>query len=341
MTIGVAAMVGATAFALAWVLTALILMAARRFRVLDHPNSRSAHSVPTPTVGGIGIVLTVLCASMAYPFFYQGPSVFYVISVTSSLVAVISLIDDLGNVSTRNRIVVHLFAAIVIVYAGISALQERVDLSTVRVISVFLAGSIVIVWSTNLFNFMDGIDGMAASESIFVSFTGSVFLASCGATGWALILLVTAVSSAAFLVFNRPPARIFLGDVGSAFIGFILASVAFLSYLDGFLSPAFWMILTGLFLVDATYTLIVRLVTGQRWLKPHNLHVYQKLSRKYGSHSKATLLYASINIIWLLPMAWFAYWRPSFEWWILLVALAPLGVGGIKFLGGVANTELA
>jgi Fuc2NAc and GlcNAc transferase len=184
---------------------------------------------------------------------------------------------------------------------------------------------------------MDGIDGIAASETIFVAIAAALFLAKVGAFDWALLLLIVAAASAAFLTYNWEPATVFMGDVGSAFLGFTLASIAHLSVKEGYLSLAIWLILGGTFLIDATYTLAVRVISKQRWLQPHKLHVYQKLSRSIGSHSKTTSYYILVNVFWLFPLAWAAIERPVWEWWFAVAALTPLVVCAIRIRGGVPD----
>lgn len=164
-----------------------------------------------------------------------------------------------------------------------------------------MVASVALVWLINLFNFMDGIDGIAAMETVFVA-AGLLAVGGWQGSGnWMTALL--AASSAGFLVFNWPPAKIFMGDVGSGFLGFALGVVAL--HFANAESVGIWgfAILAGAFIVDATVTLIVRLLHRERVSQAHRNHVYQKLSRRWGSHLVATLAYLAVNVVVLLPAA--------------------------------------
>ena len=341
MSAGVAITVVVAVFVLTWLLTALLVVAARRLRILDHPNERSSHVVATPRGGGLAIVVVVLAVLLALPFFGLETPANSSLAFSSALIAAVGLVDDLVDVRASIRMLIHVCAAALIVYAGWGLLSADTPGRGIETYPLLALTVIAIVWVLNLFNFMDGIDGIAASESLFVSLAAAWFLFSQGAEIWLLTCVAIAAASAAFLTFNWSPARIFMGDVGSGFLGFILAAVATLSWLDGSLSPAVWIILGGAFVVDATYTLVVRMTTGQRWLSPHRSHVYQKLSRKLSSHSKTTSIYICVNVLWLFPMAWLALRFPEFEWWVVAGSLTPLGVAAIHFRGGVPDAVSA
>jgi Fuc2NAc and GlcNAc transferase len=173
---------------------------------------------------------------------------------------------------------------------------------------------------------MDGIDGIAGTEGVFFSASGAWFLAGFGQWDLVVLMLATAGACTGFLVLNWPPARIFLGDVGSAFLGFLLASLALLGSMRTGIPIAVWAILAGTFLVDASFTLLRRIVSGKKWWLAHRSHAYQGLSDRLGSHRAATVIYLFVNVVWLLPLAIMASMRDSGQWWIAGIALTPLGV---------------
>lgn len=187
-----------------------------------------------------------------------------------------------------------------------------------------VAAIIFAVWFINLYNFMDGIDGIAAVEAICIA--GSAFVILSLDDGGAItnLLVVFAATTLGFLVWNWPPAKIFMGDVGSGFVGFILAMFALTTSSQGLLPIWCWLVLAGVFVVDATVTLITRMINGERWYSAHNNHAYQKASRHLNGHRPVTVAVLVINILWLLPIAWYASARPEFGWWLTLIAWTPL-----------------
>jgi len=171
---------------------------------------------------------------------------------------------------------------------------------------------------------MDGIDGIAAVETLYIAI-GSLLIFGVGDNGFvASLLLVFAGSTLGFLVWNWPPAKIFMGDVGSGFIGFVLVMFAIMTTSQGLSTIWSWLILAGVFIVDATITLVTRILNGEKWYDAHNNHAYQKVSRRLKSHLAVTLAVLFVNIAWLLPIAWFATARPDFGWWLTAVAWIPL-----------------
>jgi Fuc2NAc and GlcNAc transferase len=184
----------------------------------------------------------------------------------------------------------------------------------------------IIVSAINVFNFMDGIDGLAGIEAVFLASAGALLNALAGGEfGTTAAMLALAAASAGFLVWNWPPASIFLGDVGSGFLGATLSVLALSASDSSAKIPLeVWGILAGVFLVDATFTLVRRMARGDPWLQPHRLHGYQHLARRLKSHSRVTLIVTVINCFWLLPWAWIAVHSPGLAKVALAASLAPL-----------------
>jgi Fuc2NAc and GlcNAc transferase len=188
--------------------------------------------------------------------------------------------------------------------------------------------ALALTWLLNLYNFMDGIDGLAAVEAIFVA-GGAILLLWINDTGIVIInwLAIIIAGVAGFLVWNWPPARIFMGDVGSGFLGFFLGVVAIITAQSGDLSIWSWIILLGVFIVDATVTLLRRILRKERWYEAHRSHAYQRLARYYNSHKIVTIGVLVINLLWLLPLAWIAdKWR-DLGGPIVIIAFIPLIIG--------------
>ena len=194
-----------------------------------------------------------------------------------------------------------------------------------------------LVWLLNLYNFMDGIDGIAATQLIAVNLVSLVIVINTDAV---LTLLSASFAAAAggFLLWNWAPAKIFMGDVGSSFIGFTLGVMALLSLFHGTMTIWTWLLLLGVFIVDATRTLFVRVTSGQRWHEGHASHAYQNAARRYNSHAKVTITVLLINLFWLGPLAWLSLQYPKMGLVITVIGLLPLlllakrfGAGNEKF----------
>lgn len=307
--------------------------------VLDVPNSRSSHELPTPRGGGLAIVVTVLMAIAA--MYLRGiipAGVAAALLVGGPMVALVGFIDDLRSVSAAVRLAVQ-FTALSWSVWSLGPLPA-VNFGF-AVLNPGLAGSVIgvvlLVWFLNLYNFMDGIDGIASVEVISVlAFAALLVIWQHGDPGTVLLLQVIAASVAGFLIWNWPPARIFMGDAGSGFLGFCVGTVAWATIISGRFSVWVWLILLGAFIVDATVTLLRRWMRGARLAQAHRSHAYQRLSRKYGSHLKVTLGVLCVNLLWLDPAAYLAASRPSSG--PLLTALAWLPLAIVAWRSG-AGTE--
>jgi Fuc2NAc and GlcNAc transferase len=327
MTSGLVVMLLGSAAGLSWLLTGRMLDYGRQ-RLMDLPNDRSSHEHPTPRGGGLAIVIAFSLSLIA--LFAAGLLLWPLLMALSALLplAVIGFIDDHGHVSARWRFLLQALAAGWALYwlGGIEFLQVNGVTLSLGPLAWLLLG-LFIVWMLNLFNFMDGIDGIAAGETLSIGLLAALLLVP-GADGslpaTALVALALAAAAGGFLLWNWPPARIFMGDVGSGVLGFVLAVLALWSANQQELSLVVWLILAGVFLVDATLTLLIRLFRGERWYEAHRSHAFQHASRRWGSHRAVTLSVLAINVAWLLPMAWLAATHPSWELAVLALALLPL-----------------
>ncbi len=315
-----------TVFALSAGTTAAVLRYARTRDLLDIPNSRSSHSIPTPRGGGIAVVFITLTAwisgSLAGWFAIEA---ILAVSLGGLLIAAAGLIDDFKDVPASWRFGVHVVGAAIVIHqlGGITEIQVG-ELSIPLGYAGYLIGATWVVWLLNLYNFMDGIDGIAAVQAVTSSFSVAACMLVIGDPQFALIAAVVGASALGFLVFNWPPARIFMGDVGSSFIGFVFGALALASHNAGALSIWVWLVILAVFIVDATVTLLVRIGRRERWYAAHRSHSYQKASRRFGAHKPVTLVVGSINLLWLFPLAVVASLRPDAGWWITITAWTPL-----------------
>ena len=327
-------------FILSLMFTEAIRRYALRKNLMDVPNERSSHSVSTPRGGGASIVLTFL---MGLFYFYLTKaipnSLFEACLGATLIVALVGLWDDFGQISQKLRILAHFAAAGWALYfiGDISSVQFVPGVSIpLFVLYPFLA--FFLVWLLNLYNFMDGIDGIAASETIFIAVGGALLFALNDETNPThSLLILMAVTSAGFLVWNWPPAKIFMGDVASGFLGMILGILALGSVIDSNVVTVWaWLCLFGIFLADSTFTLIRRMKTGQVWYRAHRSHAYQCASRKWG-HKHVTLAVILINIFWCFPMAYLATQFPVYAALIAITAYIPLVVACFKLKAGLEN----
>jgi len=288
-------------------LTFGLLKYAKIKNVIDIPNERSSHTVPTPRGGGLSIVITFIIAISLFLYFEKIDVVLgCAILLSSSVVALIGFIDDHGHIHAKWRLLVHFLSALglVLVLGGLPMINIfgiTIDFSYVGIALAVIA----MIWILNLFNFMDGIDGIAGVEAVFVTFFAGLFLYLVLPESPIVELLwFLSAACVGFLVLNFPPAKIFMGDAGSGFLGFILAALALTSSHEVKEMLWVWLVLLGVFIVDATFTVIRRFINKEKVHEAHRSHAYQYASRIHKSHLKVTLGVVFINLCWLAPIAY-------------------------------------
>jgi Fuc2NAc and GlcNAc transferase len=309
--------------------------------LLDVPNTRSSHQIPTPRGGGAAIVVTSLVAWAGLMTIGWLPFDVFMALSGGLAVAVIGLLDDRFRLRARVRLTVHLAAAIwALAWLGglppLAISDTRVPLGW----SGDVLGALGIVWVLNLFNFMDGIDGIAASEAVFIGCAGMVLavFAGMGAGAWAASL-VLAAACAGFLWWNWPPAKIFMGDVGSGYLGYVIAVLALAAARENSHALPAWLLLGGAFFVDATVTLIRRAARGERVSEAHRSHAYQWLARRWASHLRVTLVLLLIDFVWFLPWAFVALAYPRSALWCVVAAFVPAALAALWVGAGQKEKE--
>lgn len=310
-------------------LTGVIRRIALSRNVLDVPNVRSSHTSPTPRGGGLAIVVTLLAAiGIMYATGIAPASLSVALLLGGPAIALIGLVDDVRSVSPVVRLSVHATACAWSAWflGALPTIDFGFGPWNLGIVGD-ICGVVFLVWLLNLYNFMDGIDGIAGIEAISVVSIAAVLIERQDGDPLTLsVLLVVAASVAGFLIWNWAPARIFMGDAGSGFLGFALGIIAWATVVAGRLTVWVWFILLGAFIVDATITLLRRWHQGARLAQAHRSHAYQRLSRLYGSHSRVSLGVLCINIFWLGPCAAIAETRPAFGALLTVIAWAPLAV---------------
>jgi Fuc2NAc and GlcNAc transferase len=336
--------VSLSSFALVAVLSAGVIRYGPRFGLLDTPVARSAHVAPKPLGGG---------AALAAPYFLC--VIWFVASAAISesalaylgclFIVVLGFSDDRWQLSSKVRLPVQFIVSLAAVRAigvdsvdfGFFSLSEPLTLSLLAVLSL--------VWLCNLTNFMDGIDGIAASQLLVTSLSCVVLLvgldAAADESGEHDVVLtlsvVLAASAAGFILWNWSPASLFMGDAGSGFIGFALGLLALESLVTQRMSVWSWVLLLGVFIADTAVTLLVRIIRGERWYEGHSQHAYQILSRRLNSHPRVVGGVILINICWLLPLAWVAGILPHYGVLFATIGLAPLLLGCYRLGAGRAD----
>lgn len=308
--------------------TGLIRKYAMSRAMMDVPNERSSHSIPTPKGGGISIVI-ILLGTVAASFYCKGIDLDLSMSLLIGLiiVATTGLFDDYNNLPISVRAVLYVLASIISIYliGGFSSLTintYRFNLGSFG----FVLSVLFVVWITNLYNFMDGTDGFAAIQTICVSlFCGSLLYLS-GNFSVAIILFCLVASSLGFLYWNWAPAKIFMGDVGSCTIGFLFGLLSLYTGKEGVISMSVWLILLAPFIGDATFTLFRRIMNKEKWCKAHNSHVYQKLYQLGMSHGKLAKVLLGVNIILVWPFAYLAYLYKNIEFTMLILTYFIMGI---------------
>jgi Fuc2NAc and GlcNAc transferase len=321
-------------------LTAWARRIALRQGILDVPNERSSHFEPTPRGGGVAIVISASCAIALFALMHRiDPPLATALIAGGLLMAAMGYIDDRRPLPPGIRILAHVAVAGWAVYllGGLPPLRIGAHLVSLGIWGD-IAGVVAIVWVLNLFNFMDGIDGIAASEAAFVTGAGGMLAIVFDhdvAVGYGAVVI--AVAALAFLWWNWPPAKIFMGDVGSCYLGYTIAVLGFAAGRGSPVASLAWLILGAAFFVDATTTLLIRLKRRQRIYTPHREHVYQLLAARWHSHRSVTLLVGAVNLIVLLPTAVLAVVHPELAAWaaalsLLCMSAAVLLVRAAEFL---------
>ncbi|WP_457981129.1 glycosyltransferase family 4 protein [Ectopseudomonas composti] len=276
--------------------------------LLDIPNARSSHLVPTPRGGGVAIVLSFLLVTPLGLWILLGyvPIEYLAILLVGSWFAVIGWMDDVGIfVSTFPRLAAQFLGAGGALWAVSGVPQLEVfGLSVGSGWLSGLVGVLYLVWLTNLYNFMDGINGIASLEALSVCLGLLLVICVTGVVmDFTCVLIFLAAAAAGFVLWNFPVARIFMGDSGSYFIGSVLGVFSLL--IGQVRADLFWcfILMLGVFVTDATTTLLVRVYRGERPHEAHRQHAYQHAAHKLGSHAKVAFAVFLINILWLLPIA--------------------------------------
>lgn len=279
-------------------------------QLLDQPGERRSHAQATPRGGGIAIVVVMLAAMLAMPWWFASwRAAVPTMSAGLLLVAGIGWVDDHRPLSPWLRLAVHALASVLLGLA-----MSSLGASPLQALLVTALALVLI----NVWNFMDGINGLAASQAALAAL-GYALVIGSGPVAWLAGMLACAVLG--FLPFNFPNARIFLGDVGSGALGYLLAALVGGTLLvapPAVSASGLWLLPLSVFLVDASLTLMRRILRGEQWWSPHVQHAYQRWAKGVGRHSIVTLAYAISTVIAITLMLCFRSSTHQLAWSMIL-----------------------
>jgi len=306
---------------------------ASRYGPYATPNYRSLHQKVIPRGAGLAVAFTAL---LGYLYLYLdhelSSSQLMVYVIGGLVVAAMGAADDRLDISARYRMPFQFLMAGWICYwlRGLAP----IDLGF-TVINLSIIGHVVLivalVWFYNLYNFIDGIDGMASSATIFLCFALGLIFCFQHQETLGVILALLGVASAGFMAFNWPPARMFLGDAGSSFMAYILSAVFVESLWHNAAGLWYWLIIGGFYFTDTTLTTTVRILTVPGWYRPHRSHAYQNLARVWNSHRKVVLLVMAINILWVIPLLLLALKYEAWAIGVTVLVYVPLTALCLKY----------
>jgi Fuc2NAc and GlcNAc transferase len=297
---------------LSWLLASRVRLYALD-RLLDIPNERSSHSSPTPRGGGLAIAVTVLGGLiLAAVLGWIDWDLALALTGGGSMIAAVGWIDDHKSLSALTRFAVQFLSAGWAMFwvGGLPTLSLGAATLNLGLFGTVI-GVVGIVWAINLYNFVDGIDGLAAGEAITTGVIGGLILLAMGHYGLAMVALLIAAANAGFLPLNWAPAKLFMGDVGSGMLGYLFAVLAVASENAGAVPLLIWVLLLGAFVFDATVTLCRRIMHGERWYHAHHSHAYQRMVQAGRSHAQVSSMILLINLV-LAILAIVAWLRPTF-----------------------------
>jgi Fuc2NAc and GlcNAc transferase len=319
-------------------ITRQLVVNSHRFSKMDFPNERSSHLTPTPRGGGIAFVAASLVGFLLLLLISElDRADLLALCCAGAIVAIAGHLDDRQKISgAMVRLIFHALGAIILIVGiGFSSQISLFDRTVNTGVIGSILGVLYLVWLLNLFNFMDGTDGIAASEAIFVCIAGAILnfhvLSDINFSAAAIIL---ASCTFGFLLYNWSPAKIFMGDVGSGYLGIAIGGLSLMAAKQQHELLWVWIILLAVFVSDATVTLIRRLLRKQKPHVAHRSHAYQHLAIRFNSHAKVSRLLLAVNIVWLLPIAFFVANKQLAGTTGVVVAYVPLIVAALVLGAG-------
>tara|TARA_X000000368_G_scaffold406778_1_gene385484 strand:- start:636 stop:1604 length:969 start_codon:yes stop_codon:yes gene_type:complete len=304
--------------------TKFYISVAKKFKLFSVPHDGGVRKDIIPTSGGISFGIIYLLIVVALSMYLNLPnSYFYSILLGSGLMLSIGFLDDIFHLSSSLRLLIQ-FIFVLFVCLMFGFLQSVDSLREFLILIIIIFGSI---WIINTFNFIDGADGLVATNSAIFSLVGGFFLFFQGESNLALLLFSLFATNIGFLYFNWSPAKLFMGDSGSLFLGSVFIIFIIGAYSNEVLNYWTWLIMLSIFYVETTVTLLVRIKRRENALKVHHSHhAYQQIIISTGKHNRPALISIIIQSVWLIPMTLIASKYPEFGFLITLIVCLPLSV---------------
>lgn len=299
----------------------LALRLALNSGMITPPGERQSHLHATPTGGGLGLVFSLVATASLVQIFFPLPVFWWQHMLPGVLIlAAVGWLDDKRPVSSRLRLLVQLIVSLWLL--GFACLQ--VPLANIASCAVYL---VALLWLMNLYNFMDGSNGMAGFQGVFAGLVMAGIFIVGEQYAMALLALIVAAVCAGFLPLNFPQASVFMGDVASVPLGFVFGALVLYGLRAGVMDLAMAILIMAVFVIDATLTLLTRAIRGERWYTAHNQHIYQRLIVQGWSHRRVLVVYQGINVLIILPAIVLAYVYPQYAIVITGLVLLLLGIG--------------
>ena len=304
---------------------------ALRHNILANLNFRTLHEKPTPRGGGIVFSMVfVLCVFYLYFINLVELELMLVFGIGAGLATTVGYIDDLKGIGSIKKLILQFLLVLLILYVFNGGPLNMIE---------YLAGwpswtisAFLLLWLINVYNFIDGIDGLAISGAVLILITLLLTFSITNHTSNLVpLFLVLFASCIGFLFFNWPKASIFMGDSGSIFLGYCFGAFIVYSLMKNEISILTWLVVFGYYLGDTTTTTLMRIMLVKKWYHPHRSHAYQNLARKLDNHAIVSFGVMVYHILWLLPLAIWTVLKPNFGIIAVVLAFLPSIIWSIKF----------
>lgn len=289
-------------------------------KILAYPNFRTLHALSIPRGGGIVFSsIFVIGVFVLWYMNFLSKDLLFILGFGGALATLFGFVDDIFNIKASHKLIIQICLSVWLIYwlIGIPKFNE-IDIITIPIFIIF------IVWMINAYNFMDGIDGMAVSGAFYI--TGTLILITLitnSSSELAVLYVLLMAGVGAFMLFNWPPASIFMGDSGSIFLGYLFGSFILITVVRGELSLWTWIVIFGYYFADTTVTQIARFILVKKYYEAHRSHAYQNLARILDSHLKVTGGVTIYHIMWLLPLSMWTVLQPDMEKIAAFLAVVP------------------
>jgi len=334
-------LVGPLAWAIAFLLPAVSTPPLARWLrgrgQVDRPDDRRNHRGAVPRGGGLtiaaGLIAGLIIAAVGLDL---DSDPWWAAAIMIAALTALGALDDRRDLGVIPRIAAQaaIAAGVLLVWDGVGVIPLGADWSVSWPVLLSIAALVAFLWVINLHNFMDGSDGLAAQQAICSGLAYSVIFSQAGPSLEMLVAGLLACTAAGFLIWNRPPARIFLGDSGSLLIGGVVAWLALRALQTQAASLALCVLISSVFVVDATATLVARLSRGERWYTPHRLHAFQRLIDSGWTHAQVLRAYAAMNVMVVLPACALALTYSSIDLALSLAVIVALLIAWLWIQSG-------